>query len=222
MDNKRAVALLSGGLDSAVAAAWTASQGYELICLTLDYGQRHRREIEAARALSRALGAAEHLVLSIDIGRIAGSALMDPSSEVPEPETAGIPATYVPARNMILLSIAMALAETRDADAVVIGATAVDYAGYPDCRPEFIEAFYIAVEKGTRRGAEGRPIKLLAPLLRMSKAEIIRIGMELGVRFALTWSCYSGGEKACGRCASCMYRLKGFREAGVEDPIDYV
>ncbi|MEW5937353.1 MAG: 7-cyano-7-deazaguanine synthase QueC [Candidatus Thermoplasmatota archaeon] len=219
---KRAVALLSGGVDSAVAAALARSEGYELICLTLDYGQKHRREVEAARNLSRALEALEHMVLSIDLGRIASSALTDPGREMPDGLEEKIPSTYVPARNMILLSIAMALAESRDAEAVVIGATAVDYAGYPDCRSEFLAVFERAGALGTRRGAEGAPVRILAPLVNMTKAEIIRKGAEMGVPFEHTWSCYRGGERACGRCASCIYRLKGFREAGLEDPLEYL
>ena len=223
---KKAVVLLSGGLDSSTCMAIAKNDGYEIYALSFDYGQRHDRELESARAIARHFGAKEHLVLKMELDRIGGSALTDESIEVPENRdeehmAEDIPVTYVPARNTILLSYALAYAEVKDCDAIYIGANALDYSGYPDCRPEYYRAFEEVARLGTKRGVEGRPIEIKYPLIEMSKAEIIRTGMELGVPYELTWSCYKGGERACGVCDSCRLRLKGFREAGYEDPLDY-
>jgi len=223
---RKAVALLSGGLDSAVAAAIAVSEGYQVHALTVDYGQRHLRELDSAKAVAGALGVKEHRILRVDLARFGGSALTDRSIDVPETRQRGgigtdIPATYVPARNTVFLGLGLAWAEALGADAVFIGAHSVDYSGYPDCRPEFIDAFRRVSALGTRRGVEGKPIGIEAPLIRMGKREIIERGKELKVPFELTWSCYLGGEKACGRCDSCTIRRKAFAEAGMEDPIEY-
>jgi len=217
---------MSGGLDSAVAAAIAKSDGYEIHALTVDYGQRHKREIKAAKDIAKALGVMEHKLIKVPLADFGGSALTDKRKKVPTSRSRkeigkDIPATYVPGRNTVLLSIAVSWAEALDADAVFIGAHSVDYSGYPDCRPEFLEAFEKAASLGTRRGVEGRPVKIEAPLVHMDKRQIIERGGELRVPLGLTWSCYLGGEKACGRCDSCLIRLRAFREAGLEDPIDY-
>ncbi len=219
----RAVVLLSGGLDSATTLAIAIHRGYEVHALSFDYGQRHSRELESARKIASYYNV-PHKILKVDLRQIGGSALTE-DIEVPEREIEEIkneiPSTYVPARNTILLSFALAYAEVIDADAIFYGANAIDYSGYPDCRPEYVEAFERLANLGTKRGVEGRPIKIEAPLIHMTKAEIIKKGMELGVPYELTWSCYRGGEKACGRCDSCLLRLKGFMEAGYEDPLEY-
>lgn len=217
--------LLSGGLDSSVSMAVAIDQGYSVHALTVDYGQRHQRELEAARALARHYGV-DHKVVRVDLSAFGGSALTDghinvPSSTSLEEIGASIPPTYVPARNTVFISMAASWAEALDADAVFIGANAVDYSGYPDCRPEFIEAMERAVALGTKRGVEGDPIRVVAPIIRSSKAEIVRRGLELDVPFRLTWSCYRGRKKACGQCDSCQLRLQGFADAGVEDPLEY-
>ena len=223
---KKAVVLLSGGLDSSTCMAIAKDEGYELYALSFDYGQRHSKELESAKAIARHFGAKEHKILSIDLRQIGGSALTDGSIDVPENREEEhmadeIPVTYVPARNTILLSFALAYAEVIDADAIYIGANALDYSGYPDCRPEYYNAFEEVARLGTKRGVEGRPIEIKYPLINMTKAEIIRTGMRLGVPYELTWSCYKGGEKACGVCDSCKLRIKGFKEAGYKDPIEY-
>jgi 7-cyano-7-deazaguanine synthase len=214
--------LLSGGLDSSTALAWALRQGYVCSTLALDYGQRHRRELESAAAIAQALGAEEHHVVSFDLRQFGGSAL---TTDAPVP-TAGvdsstIPATYVPARNTIFLSFALAYAEVRSAEAIVLGINALDYSGYPDCRPEYLAAMQQVAQLGTKQGVEGRSPELLAPLITLSKADIVRLGAELGVPWQLTWSCYLGGELACGVCDSCRLRLKGFAEAGMVDPLVY-
>ena len=218
----RAVCLLSGGLDSSTALAWARAEGYACCTLAFDYGQRHLRELESAAAVSRALGAEAHEVVSIDLRRFGGSALTAdlavPTSGV---ESGIIPVTYVPARNTIFLSLALAYAEVREAEAILLGINALDYSGYPDCRPEYLEAMQRVAELGTKQGVEGRAPLLLAPLVRLSKAEIVRLGTELGVPWELTWSCYQGEARACGRCDSCRLRLKGFAEAGMVDPLPY-
>ncbi len=226
MGSKKAVCLISGGMDSAVAAWIAKSEGREIYALTLYYGQRHGREVESAKKLARALGAREHKILRIPLKEIGGSALTEFEIEVPirsSPEEIGeeIPPTYVPGRNMIFLALASSWAEVLGADEIFIGVNAIDYSGYPDCRPEFLRAMEEAIRLGTKRGILGRPIKIRAPLISMKKAEIVKKGVELGVPFELTWSCYRGGEKACGKCDSCVLRLKGFAEAGVPDPIEY-
>jgi len=219
----RAVVLLSGGLDSSTVLAMALDMGYEVYALSFDYGQRHLKELKSAKKIAEYYKV-PHKIIRIDLRQIGGSALTD-DVEVPERGIEEIkdeiPITYVPARNTILLSYALAYAEVIDADAIFYGANAIDYSGYPDCRPEYVEAFEHMANLGTKRGAEGRPIKIIAPIIHMTKAEIIKKGMELGVPYELTWSCYRGGEKACGRCDSCLLRLKGFMEAGYEDPLEY-
>jgi 7-cyano-7-deazaguanine synthase len=221
-----AVVLLSGGLDSATAAACAKRDGFRVLALTVIYGQRHIREVESARRVARALHAAEHLVVQAPLDQFAGSALTDRAIKVPRGRSEraigrGIPVTYVPARNTVLLALAAALAEARGARAIYIGANAVDYSGYPDCRRAFLSAFERALARGTKAGVEGRPIRIRAPLLRKTKADIVRLAGRLHVPVELTWSCYLGGPVACGRCDSCVLRLKGFREAGLTDPVPY-
>lgn len=223
---KRAVVLLSGGLDSSTVLALAKEEGQEVHALTFDYGQRHRREIQAAKAVAQYFDVTSHRVMTIDLGQIGGSALTSEDMPVPQGRSLGaigrgIPSTYVPARNTILLSYALAWAEVTEADAIYIAANILDSSGYPDCRPEYFEAFRRVAALGTRRGVEGSPVEIRAPLLHMTKAEIIRLGTKLGVPYGLTWSCYLGGEKACGWCDSCQLRLKGFREAGLSDPLEY-
>jgi 7-cyano-7-deazaguanine synthase len=222
----RAVVLLSGGMDSSTALAIALGEGFEITALSVDYGQRHRREIEAARRVAKHFGVRDHRVVTLDFTAIGGSALTDRTIRVPEQRRLeeigqGIPATYVPARNTILLSYALGLAEATDAKAIYIAANSLDYSGYPDCRPEFYRAFQEVARLGTKRGVEGDLIEIRTPLIAMTKADIVRKGEELRVPWALTWSCYEGGEKACGVCDSCLLRLKGFREAGIKDPVEY-
>jgi len=222
---QRAVVLLSGGLDSATCLA-IASQKYEVHALTFDYGSRHSREIKSAKALARHYKVKSHTVLKIGMGAIGGSSLTDGSIPVPRAKSRseigkGIPSTYVPARNMAFLSLGVALAEAKGATRVFIGANSVDYSGYPDCRPEFIEAFQKAADMGTKAGAMGKPVRIEAPLLKLSKSDIIRKGTKLGVPYGLTWTCYSGGKKPCGRCEACILRQDGFREAGLDDPLGH-
>jgi len=224
---KRAVVLLSGGLDSTTTLATAIAEVYETYALSFEYGQRHKIEIDAARRIARALGAKEHRVAKIDMRIFGGSALtgdVDVPKKRPAKEIAqGIPVTYVPARNTIFLSYALALAETIGARDIFIGANAIDYSGYPDCRPEFIAAFETLANLATKAGVEGARSRIHAPLIKLSKAEIIRRALELDVDLALTHSCYdpSPDGVACGECDSCLLRLKGFREAGLEDPIPY-
>jgi 7-cyano-7-deazaguanine synthase len=222
---KSAVVLLSGGLDSATAAAWAKHEGYRLSALSLDYGQRHRCELDCARSVAAALGIADHIVLPVDLAVFGGSALVDPLLAVPktrsESEIAhGIPITYVPARNTVFLALALAMAETRGAEALVIGVNAIDYSGYPDCRPEFITAFAHLARLATKAGVEGRGLDVLAPLAALPKVDIIRLGMSLGLDYGLTSSCYDpdAAGRPCGECDSCLLRAAGFREAGAIDP----
>lgn len=218
---KKAIALLSGGMDSVTAAAMIKSQGYDIYALTVSYGQRHAREIESAKRLAIWLKATEHEVVDLPISRLLKSSLMNPEEDVTSDEkTIGkkIPRTYVPGRNAILLAIATAWAESIGADAIVIGVNVVDYSGYPDCGKPFIDAFSNLIKVSTRSGVEGHPIEILAPISSMSKADIVRKGNELGVPFKETWSCYKGGGEPCGVCDSCVLRKKGFAEAGVPDP----
>jgi len=223
---KRAVVLASGGLDSTVTAAMAKREGCELFFLTMAYGQRHLVEVERARQVAAALGAAHHLVMNLDLRAIGGSALTG-SAAVPKDRTGkergqDIPITYVPGRNLIFLSIAAAHAEVVGASLIYFGANVLDYSGYPDCRPEFIRAFEEAVKEGTKVGTEGNPIQVQTPLLMLTKAEIIRRGIDLHVPFQLTHSCYDPvGDLACGRCDSCAIRREGFAQAGVVDPIAY-
>jgi 7-cyano-7-deazaguanine synthase len=214
-------------LDSTVTAAVAGSEGYRLYCLTLAYGQRHRVEVERARAVARVLGAQDHVVMDVDLRAFGGSALTSngvvPKDRSEQERNAGIPVTYVPARNMIFLSLALAYAEVIGASAIYFGANVLDYSGYPDCRPEFIQAFESVARLGTRAGMAGQPIEIHAPLLMLSKADIIRRGQALSVPFDLTHSCYDPAEQdvACGRCDSCQIRRAGFRQAGIEDPVRY-
>ena len=226
---ERAVVLLSGGLDSATALAWASERGYQCFALSIAYGQRHHAELAAAARVARALGAHQHRLMHVDLGTLGGSALTDLGLAIPEraasePASAGIPITYVPARNTILLSLALAWAEVLEASAIVIGVNAVDYSGYPDCRPEFIAAFMQLAQLATKAGVEGRTLTVEAPQLSMSKAQIVREGMRLGVDYALTVSCYQADEqgRACGRCDACRLRREGFEAAGVADPTHYV
>ena len=218
----RALVLLSGGLDSAVCALLAAREGREVSAITFTYGQRHALEVERARALGHALGMAEHLFAGLSPELFAGSALTDRSVAVPVDRSidASIPATYVPARNLVFLSLAAAAAEGRGIGEVWIGVNALDYSGYPDCRPEFMEAFQSVLERGTRLGTEGRAVRVVAPLQRNSKREIVLLGRDLGLDFALTWSCYSptAAGRPCGRCDACVLRRKGFEEAGMACP----
>ena len=204
----RAVVLLSGGLDSATTLAIARTEVDTCYALTIDYGQRHRAELDAARRVARALGAADHRVATFDLSWIGGSALTDPTIAVPRQPTAGIPITYVPARNTIFLSLALGWAEVLGAQAIYIGANAIDYSGYPDCRPEYLQAFQRLAALATRAGVEGSPISIRAPLLTLPKAEIIRTGTRLGVDFALTLSCYNPDDsgRACGACDACRLR----------------
>ena len=218
-----AVVLLSGGLDSATCLAIAVERGYRCHALSFDYGQRSAAEVEAARRQARNQEVAEHRVLNLPLGQFGGSALTDSGIDVPESPGEGIPATYVPARNTIFLSHALAWAEVLGAGAIFIGVNALDYSGYPDCRPEYIEAFQRLVDVATKAGVEGRRIALEAPLIHMSKAEIIRAGTNLGVDYADTLSCYQadGQGLACGRCDSCRLRREGFAAAGIADPTRY-
>jgi len=221
VQNKKAVVLVSGGLDSATTLAMAQAEGYQCEALAVDYGQRHASELAAARRVADAAGVPLR-VIGIDLRTIGGSALTD-DIEVPEGGTQGIPVTYVPARNTILLSLAMGLAEVLGADALFIGVNAVDYSGYPDCRPEFIEAFEVMANRATKAAVEGRKLRIHTPLIDLTKAEIIRRGGQLGVDYGLTVSCYQADEagRACGVCDSCRIRRAGFEAAGVPDPTPY-
>lgn len=224
--SKKAVILLSGGLDSTVTLAKAKEEGYKLNTLSFDYGQRHEKELESAQKIVDYYDILEHKIIKIDLTQIGGSALTDSGIEVPGKRKGDeigndIPITYVPARNTVLLALAIGYAEVIGAEAVFIGANSIDYSGYPDCRPEFFKAFQEVAKLGTKTGVEGRPIKIKYPLIDMTKAEIVMEGMRLNVPLHLTWSCYEGRNKACGRCDSCILRLKGFKDAGIEDPIDY-
>lgn len=217
-----AVVLLSGGLDSTTAAAWAKAQGHPLFALSFDYGQRHRRELASARKVAAALGVREHRVLKVPLGQLGGSALTDTAIPVPRAGKsigARIPSTYVPARNTVFLSLALAYAETVGARAIVIGANALDYSGYPDCRPEYLAAFEAMANLATKAGVEGKRLAILAPLVELSKADIVRLGLRLQAPLGSTWSCYRGGRRPCGTCESCVLRRKGFEAAGVADPV---
>ena len=218
----KAIVLLSGGLDSATTLYVARRDGAETICLSISYGQLHERELESAKKIASALKL-EHWIIPISLPW-GGSALTDPRLAVPKGRSEAeikkeIPVTYVPARNSIFLSLAASLAEAKDTGAIYFGANALDYSGYPDCRPVFLEAFETMIERGTKAGTEGKIIRVVAPLLRLSKAEIVRLGGQLKVPFEWTWSCYEGKEFPCGECDSCILRAKGFREAGIEDPL---
>lgn len=219
----RAVVLLSGGMDSATCLALARRDGCSSHALSFDYGQRHRAELLAAAHVARQLGAVEHRTVRIGLGDIGGSALTDPLAAVPTTPGSGIPVTYVPARNTVFLSFALGLAEVLDADRIYAGMNAIDYSGYPDCRPDYLEAFQRLANLATRRGVEGRPITIHTPLLLMSKAQIVRAGAGLGVDFAATVSCYQATDngEACGACDACRLRRSGFAEAGMADPTRY-
>jgi 7-cyano-7-deazaguanine synthase len=226
-ERPRAVVLLSGGVDSTTAAALTAREGFALYALSFDYGQRHAAELDAARRVAQALGVARHQILAIDLRAFGGSALTAdiavPKDRSPAEIGADIPVTYVPARNTIFLAFALGWAEVLEASAIVLGVNVYDYSGYPDCRPEFIAAFERLASLATRAGLEGRAVTIRTPLIRMTKADIIRAGTAAGVDYALTLSCYdpSADGAACGRCDACALRRKGFAEAGVADPTRY-
>ena len=223
----KAICLISGGIDSCVATFIALEKGYQIYALSFNYGQLHDRELDSAKKIAEAAETKRHIIFDINLQLFGGSSLLDRSLVMPKNRemkdisSEGIPSTYVPARNTVFLSIALAYAESIDADAIFIGANAIDYSGYPDCRPEYIRAYQAMADLATRRGVEGRPIRIEAPLLYMTKADIIKSGIRLGAPLEKTWSCYKGGEKACGRCDSCIIRLKGFKEAGVDDPIKY-
>lgn len=223
MSQPKAVVLVSGGLDSTTVLAIAKSEGFDCYTISFDYGQRHRAELHAAERTARALGSAEHKVVTLDLQSIGGSALTDTDIDVPESESEGIPVTYVPARNTIFLSIALGWAEVLGANDIFIGVNAVDYSGYPDCRPEYVAAYETMANLATRAGVEGQKLSIRAPLMRWSKGEIIRRGQALGVDYGLTVSCYQANAagEACGRCDSCRLRRAGFEEAGVPDPTRY-
>jgi 7-cyano-7-deazaguanine synthase len=226
MKDRRAVVLLSGGLDSAVAATIAKCERYDLHALTIDYGQRHKKEIEAAKAIASSLRAKEHKILQIPLSEFGKSALTDPKMEVPKGRTMaeigqGVPTTYVPARNTVFLGLALAYAESIGANAIFIGAHALDYSGYPDCRPEYFEAWNELAKLATKVGVDGKSIRIHAPLVGWTKTKIVETGLDLQAPMAKSWSCYEGGEKACGVCDSCQLRLRAFAEAGAKDPLEY-
>jgi len=220
----KAVILVSGGLDSATLLAMAVAEGYACYTLAFDYGQRHRAELAAAEIVSRKHGAAAHKVVTLDLRSIGGSALTDSAIDVPVERSEGIPVTYVPARNTVFLSIALGWAEVLGARDIFIGINAVDYSGYPDCRPEFVEAFQKLANVATKAGVEGQNLRIRTPLLQLTKADIVREGTTLGVDYSLTVSCYQADEqgRACGCCDSCYLRREGFRAAGIADPTRYV
>lgn len=221
-----AVVLLSGGLDSSTVLAIALERGFRVIALTFDYGQKHRREIDSARRVAKHFNVKEHIVIPLNLGEHVPSSLTTESLEIPRERTreqmsSVIPSTYVPSRNTVFLSIASSIAEGRGARAVFIAANSVDFSGYPDCTPEFIEAFQRVLNVGTKAGREGRGIMVEAPILQMRKSEIVKEAVRLRVPLELTWSCYRGGPKACGMCDSCLLRLDGFAKAGIRDPLEY-
>jgi len=222
-DQKKCVVLLSGGLDSVTALAMAEAKGYACYALSFSYGQRHNAELQAATDIAQAHQTKEHLILNIDLGRMGGSALTDKEIDVPEQGGEGIPVTYVPARNTVFLSYALAWAEVLHADAIFIGVNAVDYSGYPDCRPEYIEAFQAMARLATKAAVEGQEIIIETPLIHMSKAEIIQAGMHMGIDYSLTVSCYQADAEglACGVCESCRLRQAGFETAELDDPTRY-
>lgn len=219
---KTAVVLLSGGLDSTTSLYWAKKKGYRVVALSIRYGQRHDRELKSARAVARAAGVPLHEV-AVTLPWLSGSSLTNAKLRLPDMPLSkigrgGVPSTYVPGRNTIFLSLAVSLADAAGAEAIVIGANALDYSGYPDCRPPFINAFGRVAVEGTKRGSEGKPLKILAPLLRLDKKGVVKLAVRVGAPLRLTWSCYTGGAHQCGKCDSCKLRAKGFREAGLLDP----
>ncbi|MEG5265668.1 7-cyano-7-deazaguanine synthase QueC [Pseudomonas sp. JDS28PS106] len=223
MTEKKAVILLSGGLDSATVVAMARAEGYACYTMSFDYGQRHRVELQAAQRVADDLGVVEHKVIGLNLNGIGGSALTDSSIAVPEAPTEGIPVTYVPARNTVFLSLALGWAEVLEAQDIFIGVNAVDYSGYPDCRPEFVESFERMANLATKAGVEGPGFRIRAPLQNLSKADIVKAGTSLGVNYALTVSCYQADDqgRACGKCDSCRLRAEGFAAAGIQDPTPY-
>ena len=221
---KRAVVLLSGGLDSVTALAMAREQGFECYTLSFNYGQRHHAELNAAKMLSSQNGAVVHKIIDIDLSAIGGSALTDQTIDVPEHYEEGIPVTYVPARNTVFLSIALGWAEVLSAQAIFVGVNAVDYSGYPDCRPEFVAAFEQLANVATKAGVEGQKLTVHAPLMTMTKADIIQQGTRLGIDYGQTISCYQADAdgRACGKCDSCRFRQQGFEQAGLDDPTRYI
>ncbi len=221
--SKKAVILVSGGLDSTTVLAMALGQGYECYTLSFDYGQRHRSELEAASRVSDHMGVAAHKVVKLDLGTIGGSALTDDAIDVPEYETSGIPVTYVPARNTVFLSIALGWAEVLECSDIFLGVNAVDYSGYPDCRPDYINAFESMANLATKAAVEGHKLSIHAPLINLTKAEIVQAGIALGVDYSQTVSCYQASLDglACGKCDSCRLRAQGFVEAGLKDPTRY-
>lgn len=219
----KAVVLVSGGLDSSTVLALALQQGYRCYTLSFDYGQRHRSELEAAKRVSELMKVEEHKIVRLDLVTIGGSALTDTTIDVPEQETAGIPVTYVPARNTVFLSIALGWAEVLEADTIFLGVNAVDYSGYPDCRPEYISSFEAMANLATRAGVEGNKLSIQAPLMDMTKGEIISASTSLGVDYSQTVSCYQASMDglACGKCDSCRLRIEGFNQAGISDPTRY-
>jgi 7-cyano-7-deazaguanine synthase len=223
---KNAVCLISGGIDSCVSAFIAKKQGYNIYALTFNYGQRHKKEIDSAKRIASSLNAKKHIIFDLDLNKFGGSSLLNKTKKFERDRDLkvigkNIPSTYVPARNIIFLAIALSYAEATRANAVFIGATATDYSGYPDCRPEFINAFQKLSNIATKKGLENKPIKIIAPLLALTKSQIIKKGLKLKVPLYKTWSCYMGSKNACGRCDSCLLRLKGFKELGASDPIKY-
>lgn len=223
--NNKAIVLVSGGLDSATSLAVAKNKGFVCYALTFDYGQRHRLELAAAQQVTQTIGVAEHRIMTLPIGQFGGSALTDPHIDVPDYENNDtIPNTYVPARNTIFLAIALGWAEALAAQHIFIGVSAVDYSGYPDCRPEYIAAFQKMADLATKKGVTGTSIEVHTPLIHLDKAQTIQLGMRLGVDYRMTVTCYNPTPKdeACGRCDSCVLRMKGFQDAGLEDPMPYV
>lgn len=222
---KKAVCLISGGLDSTVTAYIAKNKGYDIYTITFRYGQRHKKEIDSAEKISKKINSKKHIIFDINLSKFGGSSLVDKKKKIEENKLKDIgkkiPSTYVPARNTVFLSIALAYSEVVDADAIFIGVTATDYSGYPDCRPEFIKSFQKMANLATKRSIKGKKVEIKTPLIDMSKSEIIKKGVKLNVPFEKTWSCYKGNKKACGKCDSCKLRLKGFKEAGYIDPIEY-
>ncbi|MCL5674243.1 MAG: 7-cyano-7-deazaguanine synthase QueC [Candidatus Omnitrophica bacterium] len=216
----KTVCLISGGLDSFVSAGIARKDGYELYGLTIDYSQKHKKEIEYAKKIAGFLNVDEHKIITIDLSFLS-SALTSRNIKIPEKPVTGIPVTYVPARNTIFISLALAYAENINADAIYLGINHIDYSGYPDCRPEYIEAYQKLINIATQKTVKGGRILLKTPLVSLSKSEIILIGNSMHLDFSLSWSCYKGEEKACGKCPSCVIRLKGFEKAGLKDPLEY-
>ena len=221
-----AIVLLSGGLDSSTVLALAKERGYDVVALTFDYGQKHKRELNSSRKMARHFKAKEHIIVPLSLGELLRSSLTRESMSIPENRTeeeisSGVPSTYVPSRNIIFLSIAASIAESRGAEAIFIATNSVDFSGYPDCTAEFLSAFQSTLDVGTKAGREGRGIRVEAPILMKSKGDIVREAIRLKVPMEDTWSCYKGGVKACGKCDSCLLRLRGFSEAGIRDPLEY-